>query len=333
MPAVDDIELVRQLLAVPGPSADVTAAGRASLDALAAREAEERSPLRRGSRAAGRPQRPVLSARARTRTRVALTCGAVVAAIVATAATLVALRPGTDARLSTGPGVTVSPAAGRSGPPAPKPASVQLAILAAVTTARSDILYFRQSSQGTGPTVEVREWFWPSQPVPGRPVHMLVVELGGLETESAFTAAAGDQYTAGKNTGPAITGTETIIDPQAKTWSTQHGAIILPRLPTATSLMLLREQIAAHLWTVLGPAKLAGQSAIELITTRAGANGLREYLWVSARSYLPMRLVKQNWSGAGSTLRYDFEFLPATPAALATLTPAVPPGYERVSAP
>jgi hypothetical protein len=331
MPAVDDIELVRQLLAVPGPRADVTAAGRASLDALAARGAEERSPLRRGPRAAGHPQRPARPARAGT--RMVLTCGAVIAATVATAATLVALRPGTDARLSTGPGVTVSPAAGRSGAPAPNPASVQLAILAAVTTARSDILYFRQSSQGTGPTVEVQEWFWPSQPVPGRPVHMLVVERAGLEIETAFTAAAGDQYTAGKTTGPAITGTEVIVDPQAKTWSTQRGANILPKLPTATSVMLLRGQIAAHLWTVIGATKLAGQSTIELITTRAGANGLREHLWVNARSYLPMRLVKQNWNGAGSTLQYDFEYLPATSAALATLTPAIPPGYERVSAP
>jgi hypothetical protein len=331
MPAVDDIELVRQLLAVPGPPADVTAAGRARLDALAGRGAEECSPLRRRPGAAGRPRRPVRPARAGT--RMAVTCGAVIAAIVATAATLVALRPGTDARLSTGPGVTVSPAAGRSGAPAPKPASVQLAILAAVTTARTDILYFRQSSQGTGPTVEVQEWFWPSQPVPGRPVHMLVVERAGLEIETAFTAAAGDQYTAGKSTGPAITGTEVIVDPQAKTWSTQRGAIVLPRLPTATSVMLLRAEIAAHVWTVIGATKLAGQSAIELITTRAGANGLRERLWVNARSYLPMRLVKQDWNGAGSTLQYDFEYLPATSAALATLTPAIPPGYERVSAP
>jgi hypothetical protein len=263
----------------------------------------------------------------------ALTCGAVIAAILATAATLVVLRPGADARLSTGQRVTMSPAAGRSGAPAPKPASVQLAILAAVTTASSDILYFRRSSQGTAPALEVQEWFWPSQPVPGRPVHMLVVERAGLEIEISFTAAAGDQYTAGRSTGPAITGTEVIVDSQARTWSTQRGAIILPRLPTATSVTLLREEIAAHVWTVIGATKLAGQSAIELITTRTGANGLRERLWVSARSYLPMRLVKQNWNGAGSTLQYDFEYLPATSAALATLTPAIPPGYERVSAP
>ena len=56
MPAVDDIELVRQLLAVPGPPADVTAAGRARLDALAGRGAEECSPLRRRPGAAGRPR-------------------------------------------------------------------------------------------------------------------------------------------------------------------------------------------------------------------------------------------------------------------------------------
>jgi len=327
MPAVNELELVRQLLDVPGPRAEVTAAGQASLDALAAREARQRRPLRRGPRRAGRGRRPLLPEQSGA--RVALACGAAIAAIVVTVATLVALRPA--GRLSPGPRVTLLPAPGRNDAPAAQAATVQRAILAAVTSASGNILYIRRSSQGTVPAVRMQEWFWPSQPAPGQHVHMLVAQPAGLEIEIAFTAAAGDQYTS-DNQGPAITGTELIIDRQARTWSIQHGATILPDLPMATSVTLLRQVIAEHYWTVIGATKLAGQAAIELITTRTGPNGLRERLWVSARSYLPLRQVKQNWNGPGTALQYDFEFLPATPASLARLTPAIPPGYRHVPA-
>jgi hypothetical protein len=73
---------------------------------------------------------------------------------------------------------------------------------------------------------------------------------------------------------------------------------------------------------------LAGQPAIELGTT--GPNGLREFLWVNARTHLPMRQVKENWNGPGTTLRYTIDYLPATPANIAKLTPAIPPSYKRV---
>lgn len=134
-------------------------------------------------------------------------------------------------------------------------------------------------------------------------------------------------YAAG-SAGPVITGTQLTIDPHAKIWSIQQGTTIRPQLPQATSAALLRQYIAAHVWTVIGRSSLAGQPAIELGT--AGPNGLRELLWVNARTHLPMRQLKENWNGPGSTLQYDIEYLPATPANLAKLTPAIPPGYKRV---
>jgi hypothetical protein len=156
---------------------------------------------------------------------------------------------------------------------------------------------------------------------------MLAITADGMEIEDTFYATARDQYTAG-STGPVITGTELIIDPHSKTWSIQQGTTIRPQLPQATSAALLRQYIAAHVWTIIGRSSLAGQPAIELGT--AGPNGLRELLWVNARTDLPMRQVKENWNGPGSRLQYDIEYLPATPANLAKLTPAIPPGYKRV---
>jgi hypothetical protein len=66
MPAVDELDLVRQLLDGPGPRTGVTASGRARREALAARAAAEpTAPQQRGSRrpAVGGVHRPAGSGR------------------------------------------------------------------------------------------------------------------------------------------------------------------------------------------------------------------------------------------------------------------------------
>jgi hypothetical protein len=46
-----------------------------------------------------------------------------------------------------------------------------------VTSAGGDVLYISRLSQGPAGAMPPRmqEWFWPSQPEPGRPVRMLTV--------------------------------------------------------------------------------------------------------------------------------------------------------------
>jgi hypothetical protein len=323
MAGVDELELTRRLLDVPAPHADVVAAGRARLDALIAAGTGQ-PVLRRGTRAPGHR-------RLGTRRQLAAACAAVLtaAAVTVTAVTvtaLIAARPQVHGKGIAG---HVTMPRGRSAnarPPALQTGTVQAAVLASLTAASGDILYIRRTDN-TG-LVNTQEWFWPSQPAPGQEVRMLTV-AGGMEIEDTFYAATGDQYAAGIR-GPAITGTEMIIGTRAKTWSMSHGTTIRPQLPQATSAALLRQYIAAHVWTVIGPSALAGQPAIEL---SAAGYGLREFLWVNARTHLPMRQVKENWNGSGSRLQWDIEYLPATHANQAKLTPAVPPGYERVPAP
>jgi hypothetical protein len=319
MAGVDELGLTRRLLDVPAPHADIVAAGRARLDVLIAADTTGQPALRPRTWAPGR-RRPG------TRWQLAAACAAVLTAAAVTVGALIMARPDVSGRVSAGHVTMPRARSGHARPPALQTGAVQAAVLASLTAASGDILYIRRADNAG---LDIQQWFWPSQPAPGQQVRMFTI-TDGIEIENTFYATAGAQYTAG-SIGPAITGTQVIIEPQAKTWSIQHGVTIRPQLPQATSAALLRQYITAHVWTVIGSSALAGQPAIELGTT--GANGLRELLWVNARTHLPMRQVKENWNGPGSTLQYDIDYLPATTANLAKLAPAIPPGYQRVPTP
>jgi hypothetical protein len=320
MSAVDELDLVRQLLDGPGPSPDVTASGRARLESLAAREAAARAGCRR-QHASPRRARP----------RVMVACGGVAAAIAA-AVTLVALRPGAGSPQRP----AVAPAAGdhAAGRHATRPesaAAVQRAILAAVTSAGGDVLYIRRTSQGPRMPPDQQEWFWPSQPEPGHPARMLLA-MGEWKLQMTFTAGKGDAYVAG-GTGTPITGMETIVDNQARTWSTERHAPLRPQLPGVTSVAELRKGIAADYLRITGRTTIAGQAAIELTSPQAAPNGLWDRLWVSAQTYQPLRFLKHDWNGPGTALSYSFKYLPPTPANLAKLSLPVPSGYQQVPGP
>jgi hypothetical protein len=324
MPAVDELDVVRQLLDVPGPRAEVTVSGRARLAALVAREAGESAPAARERTGCSRRH----ASWARLNPRVALAGGAVAAAVAA-AAVLVALRPGAGAAQVP----AVSPAAGADNARPHSAAAVQRAILAAVTSAGGDVLYIRRVSEGPASAMPqpMQVWFWPSQPGPGRPARMLTV-IGDAEVQMTFTVGQGDAYVSG-GSGTPVTGTETIIDNQARTWSIERQAPLRPQLPAVTSLTVLRQDIAADYWRITGRPTIGGQAAIELTSIRPAPNGLSERLWVSAQTYQPLRFLKQDWNGPGTALIYRFSYLPPTPANLVKLSLTVPPGYKRAPAP
>jgi hypothetical protein len=85
---------------------------------------------------------------------------------------------------------------------------------------------------------------------------MLVV-LGDEELQMTFTAGRGDAYVAG-GTGTPVTGTETVIDNQARTWSVERDASLRPHLPGVTSVAVLRQEIAENYWSITGRPTIAG---------------------------------------------------------------------------
>jgi hypothetical protein len=96
----------------------------------------------------------------------------------------------------------------------------------------------------------------------------------------------------------------------------------------------LRAEVTAGQVTVVGPAVIDGQPAIEL---RQGsiAAGLLD-MWVSPATYLPIRVIGTAAGTSPSSdqaIRDDYQWLPGTPANLHLLTAAaaIPAGFTRVA--
>jgi hypothetical protein len=95
---------------------------------------------------------------------------------------------------------------------------------------------------------------------------------------------------------------------------------------------LLARGVATGAWRVVGRTHLDGQQAIELSETGHGQDVLEPLpvrLWVSAQTYLPIRLVFGSGHGSEATAIQDFRYLPPTPANLALLRVPIPAGYPR----
>jgi hypothetical protein len=303
---LDDLEAVRRALDVPGPRADVTAAGRERLDRLAAREARA---LAGPPSSRPRHRRPGI--------RVALACGAAAAAI---AATLVVAHP----HATTG-----KPGAAAASSPGTRPApagSVQQAILTAAGAASGDIMEIRETTSGGPDGVGdgvIRYLTWPARPATGQRVQLLFVR-GSLLGEETYTEPA-------PLSGSVLTmGTWLVINTSTKTWS-RGPTRLTPNTPEQVGLFLLDKNTILRDRVVDAHARLDGRAAIELSVPALGQ--LRVFVWVDALTYLPLRMVKLHWAAnPASRKQYDFQFIAPTPANRALLTPAIPPGYRQVPA-
>jgi hypothetical protein len=304
MPAIDDLAAVRRLLAVPDPSDDVTAAGRARLDELA------------------RPGR----ARRRIRARAAVACGL---AVAAAAAAVVLTRPGTAAQPAGSAHGTPS-AAGQPG----KASSVQQAILTAVGSVGSDILSIRVTNSGLPAGMDVPQtqyWLWPAKAAPGQRVNLLT-SGHGVQLLMMFTQVAGNEN---RNPQP-VTATTWILEPPKKTW-TRYSDLPVPAIPEQASLYLLDKNFMLKNFVhnskiVSRHTTVDGRAAIEL--SYPGANDiLHLLLWVDAQTYLPLRMEKLHWLSADSNSKqqYDYQFLPPTPANLAKFKLTGPAGENQTA--
>jgi len=303
MPTLDDLELVRRALDVPGPRADVIAAGRDRLDALAAGQAR--------ALAAGPARR-----RRRLRVGAALACGAAGAA-AAIAATLVVAHPHTGTG-GTGEAVT------SARPKQPAPAgSVQQAILTAAGSVSGDIMQITETTSGGPDGVGdgvIRYLSWPARPAFGQRVRVLSLR-GALRVEETYAQPSQSASTVMRM------GTALVINTSAKTWSRVLDRLT-PSTPEMISLFLLDKSSILKFQVLNAHATLDGRAVIELSVPAAGQ--LRVLAWVDARTYLPLRMVKLHWANnPASRKQYDFAFLPPTPASRAALTAAVPPGYRH----
>jgi hypothetical protein len=132
------------------------------------------------------------------------------------------------------------------------------------------------------------------------------------------------------------------IDYRKHTWSkttypfgsssSAAGPAPLPVTPKQQAARL-RADVAAGKETLVGPATVDGQSAIEL--TKGSFQAGVQDTWVNPATYLPIREIDTAPGlprSSGQTIQEDYQWLPDTAANLRLLTAAaaIPPGFTEV---
>jgi hypothetical protein len=238
-------------------------------------------------------------------------------------------------------GVTRSAAARDGGAPrATSGTGPVTAILTAFAASSNDILMVTKTMSGDhgtlGPTVI---WLSPAEPVPGTTVRSRILSFslaGARQADQALTypASATAQTTTGPGCGtifsrprvafpPAagVRGTLIAVSYRAHVWAKAPVAVQVATVPRTSELRTCLED---GQWYVVGHGFLAGAKVIELATAQG-----YERLWVSAATYLPVRLISTGPDV--DTITFDFRFLPPTAANRAALVPPIPKGFARRS--
>jgi hypothetical protein len=221
-------------------------------------------------------------------------------------------------------------------------AYVALVRHALASPAGGGLVGYARSVRPAGTVVEPEPGSWKVLPGGGRSarsgVAAAVMITWTYQSKSAMTAldAAGQPVAAEQNTASGRYGVATLaVNDRDRTWwratLTLKPRVPAPPQPSCFSPGVLpaheswqsdiRRELSCGAYTEDGHQRVDGIDAIKLI----GSNGV--VLWIDPATYLPVR---QAGPGAAVT---DFRWFRATPASLAKLKVAIPPGFRRVPPP
>jgi hypothetical protein len=100
----------------------------------------------------------------------------------------------------------------------------------------------------------------------------------------------------------------------------------------------LRAELACGAFRYSGYATMDGTRAVTLTSVQVPGAAYRETLWVSPRTYLPVRVVSQALPhlgimvpGMNQPVVSDFQWMPPTPANVAKASATIPAGFRHVS--
>lgn len=273
---------------------------------------------------------------------------AVAAATVSAAATFVVVtqlhRPAAPARSAgaspAAHGKSVTGPAGLAGGTSSGP-QVIAAVLTAFSASADDILAVTKTMRGDFGTVgKTTIWMSPAQAAPGSTVRSrtLTLTLAGARqmdqwltyTASTVARSASDGTCAAifarprivSSSATGVPGTLTAVNYLSRWWAKGGVTIQTATVPSAAAL---RACLKSGQWSVTGRGVLQGARVVELASP-----GGDERLWVSAASFLPVRLVS---SGPNvDTITFAFSFLRPTAANEAVLaTASAPAGFRRLN--
>ena len=176
-------------------------------------------------------------------------------------------------------------------------------------------------------------WSYPLQPSLGQQVRTRTIATfqGGT-----FRTDTGESYLmppVPKTSFMQATSEVTTVSYPGKVWWRQQISSHAVTPPVARELIANLPPLGK--WTAHNTT-LNGRPAIEFTlhtTSKAGKikSWFIDSLWVDASTYLPLRETSDDGSTGFDTVgTSDYEYLPATPANLAKLTPPIPAGFKRV---
>ncbi len=325
MTITDPEDAVRALLTEAPPAAATTQQGRGRLLALATQA--ETNPA------------STVSAISRRRRRRALTIGLPVTAAAAavTAIALVAASSGTGA----GP---AQPGTAHAGGPSTGATSVKAKLLAAIGAASGQLLYVHSTETVAGERSTENIWLSPWGAQAGQTQRMRLESPGDQDVEMIYTMPAGGGTSGALTTKGkgAVEGRLIDVETRLGTWSDQTRTSVTTGSPVETAAQL-RQEIASGQLKVVAHTELASQPVLELRHTfdsPPGSGPWTRTLWVSDRTYLPVRALSSFTEGTRGTkgfttdiIAVSYKFLPATPANLALLKPVIPAGFTQTAKP
>lgn len=262
--------------------------------------------------------------------------GIATAAALAGALTAVTVTGGTPSTMQNG-GVAPSIPVTR--------ATLQAKLLAAFAATGNEILHMHGTFQTTGvpdtdpnPLTEDM-WTYPGQPSAGQQVRIRVMTVqpgfGRIDMGRSYLEPPlkdGQPAGAGQTKGE-----QTYVDYQVRTWSDVKDATVMVDAPHGPAL--IKSFLKSKKWTARN-STLNGRPAIELtlksvvLQGKTVVNSSTDYLWVDPKTYLPLHEVETFGPPGQSTHAVeDYQYLPATPANLAELTPPIPAGFKKVTPP
>jgi hypothetical protein len=227
-------------------------------------------------------------------------------------------------------------------------ATLQAKLLAAFSATSNEIVYTHGTfwSTGSGWThtdmspITEENWYSPWQASTGQRVHARSITSTGdgmMHTDVGLSYVMPPLKASMAPGSFQTKGDKVVVDYVGKTWYDAKDSPLMSDPQDNPSLIAY--YLKSKQWTARNTT-LNGLAAIELtlkdvvVQGKSTVNSWTEYLWIDASTYLPLRDTETfgppNMLSHGLT---DWQYLPATPANLAALTPPVPAGFKHVAPP
>jgi hypothetical protein len=207
-------------------------------------------------------------------------------------------------------------------------ATLQAKLLAAFSATNEIALEHSTYTINREPPTTYETWSYPLQPSVGQQVRTRTIDIGRGHFDSGESYLMPPVSRTGSTRAKAEV---TSVSYTSKVWWHQRDPLRSVTPPIGPTLIANLPPLGK--WTAHNTT-LNGRAAIEFTTKSMSSKDgwLIDTLWVDASTYLPLRQISDIGSPGFDTVGTSYyQYLPATPANLAKLTPPIPAGFKQIT--